>query len=70
MSVQTITLGKQRFVLLREKDYVQLKACATSVGHARQARQQRENIAEAKRRLADPNDKVVLWTKARKELGI
>jgi hypothetical protein len=83
MTIQTLKLGRDRFVLLREKDYRELKAKAernVSAAPTAQARlprkarhltsQDRGDIAEAKRRRSDPNDKPVSWDKAKKELGL
>jgi hypothetical protein len=76
MTVQTLKIGKERFVLLREKDYRALKAKVGKNGNItprkthRLSAQDRGDIAEAKRRLADPNDRSIPWEKAKKELGL
>lgn len=79
MTVQTVKLGRERFVLLREKDYRQLKAKANGAKaqgakpvskRRRLTAQDRGDIAEAKRRLADSADKEIPYEEARKQLGL
>jgi hypothetical protein len=74
MAVQTLKLGGKRFVVVPEKDYRDLKAKATQARPARKTRrltaQDRGDIAEAKRRLADPNEKPIPYEQVRKELGL
>ena len=79
MTVQTVKLGRERFVLLREKDYRQLKAKANEAKakgakpagkRRRLTAQDRGDVAEAKRRLADPADKEIPYEQARKQLGL
>ena len=74
MTVQTVKLGRERFVLLKEKDYRQLKAKALgakpAVKRRRLTAQDRGDIAEARRRLADPNEKPIPYEQVRKELGL
>jgi hypothetical protein len=74
MTVQTVKLGRERFVLLREKDYRQLKAKALGAKRVTKRRrltaQDRGDIAEARRRLADPNEKPIPYEQVRKELGL
>ncbi len=70
MTIQTLKLGRERFVLLREKDYRQLKAKAEArpVGKARRlTAQDRGDIAEAKRREKEPSRP---YAELRKELGL
>jgi hypothetical protein len=71
MTVQTVKLGRERFVLLREKDYRELKAKAAQARPARKGSrltvQDRGDIAEAGRRrseLARP------YSQLRKDLGL
>jgi len=76
MTVQTVKLGRERFVLLREKDYRQLKAKANGA-KARGAKPaskrrrltalDRGDIAEAKRRENEPARP---YSELRKELGL
>jgi len=67
MTVQTLTLGRERFVVLREKDYRQLKARAKPAGKGRRlTAQDRGDIAEAKRREHEPS---VPIKAVRKRLG-
>ena len=73
MTVQTLKLRRERYVLLREKDYRQLKAKAangqgTRGKPRRLTAQDRNDIAEARRRLADPKKKPVPYEQVRKEL--
>jgi PHD/YefM family antitoxin component YafN of YafNO toxin-antitoxin module len=71
MTVQTVKLGRERFVLLREKDYRQLKAKADrqeSPGRSRRlTAQDRGDIAEARRRR---NESAHPYSELRKELGL
>ncbi|MGD1276686.1 MAG: hypothetical protein ABR964_05625 [Tepidisphaeraceae bacterium] len=71
MTVQTVKLGRERFVLLREKDYRDLKAKAARGGRVREGRrltaQDRGDIAEAVRRRNEPARP---YARLRKELGL
>jgi hypothetical protein len=71
MTVQTVKLGRERFVLLREKDYRQLKAKALGAKPASKRRrltvQDRGDIAEAKRREHEPS---IPLDVVRKRLGL
>jgi hypothetical protein len=71
MTVQTLKLGRERFVLLKEKDYRDLKAKASKRESPRKTRrltaQDRGDIAEAKRRLGEPSRP---YSELRKELGL
>ena len=68
MTVQTLKLGRERFVLLREKDFRDLKAKARPVRTARRlSAQDRGDIAEAKRRRDEPTRP---YAELRKELGL
>jgi hypothetical protein len=72
MTVQTLKLGRERFVILREKDYRQLKAAQPRPsGKARRlTARDKGDIAEAKRRLADPKEVPIPYEQVRKELGL
>lgn len=76
MTVQTLKLGRERFVLLKEKDYEQLKARAKAASSRKsrkatfQQRQDAGDIAEAVRRLNDPDEKPIPYERVRKELGL
>jgi len=72
MTVQTVKLGRERFVLLREKDFRQLKARADSksrpvVKPRRPSALDREDIALAKSRQSEPTRP---YSQLRKELGL
>ncbi|MGD0462748.1 MAG: hypothetical protein ABSB74_09690 [Tepidisphaeraceae bacterium] len=71
MTVQTVKLGRERFVLLKEKDYQQLKAKAARQDAPRPSRrltaQDRGDIAEARRRRNEPAHP---YSQLRKELGL
>ncbi|MGD0390773.1 MAG: hypothetical protein ABSC42_17655 [Tepidisphaeraceae bacterium] len=71
MTVQTVKLGRERFVLLKEKDYRQLKAKAARHDAPRRSRrlaaQDRGDIAEAHRRRNEP---ALPYSELRKELGL
>ena len=75
MTIQTVKLGRERYVVMREKDYRQLKAgkpvaSKTRGKRRRLTRQDRSDIAEAKRRLNDANDRIIPYEQARKQLGL
>jgi hypothetical protein len=60
MTVQTVKLGRERYVLLREKDYRRLKAKAEQGPRSRSkprrlTAQDKGDIAEAKRREREPS---------------
>ena len=72
MTVQTVKLGRERYVLLREKDYRRLKAKAEQGSRPRgESRrltaQDKGDIAEAKRREHEPS---IPLAAARKRLGL
>lgn len=71
MTIQTVKLGRERFVLLKEKDYRDLKAKAALAQPARKGRrltvQDRGDIAEAMRRQKEPARP---YSELRKELGL
>ena len=72
MTVQTVKLGRERYVLLREKDYRQLKARAAQGLIPRQkskrlTAQDKGDIAEAKRREHEPSIPLEV---VRKRLGL
>lgn len=72
MTVQTVKLGRERFVLLREKDHHALQARAKAKQNpARRSRrltaQDRRDIAEAKRRENEPARH---YPELRKSLGL
>ncbi len=60
MATQTLTLGGRKFVVLPQAEYRLLKAKSTQNGKSpskakrRPSRQERGDIAEARRRLARP----------------
>jgi len=59
MAAATLKLGKQKYVVIPEGEYRQLKAKATrnaqtSKARRRPNRQERGDVAEAMRRLAEP----------------
>jgi len=78
MAVQILKLGRENFVLLREKDYRDLKSKA-GVGRSRgengkrakktkrMSAQDRGDIAEAARRRKEP---ALPYSELRKELGL
>jgi hypothetical protein len=79
MTVQTVKLAGKKFVIVAEKDYRDLKAkaalAANGATHGRSktrrlTAQDRGDIAEARRRLADPNDKEIPYELVRKQLGL
>jgi len=68
MTVQTLKLGRERYVLMKEKDYRDLKAKARPVRTGRRlTAQDRGDIAEAQRRSHEP---VRPYAELRKELGL
>ncbi len=74
MTVQTVKLGRERFVLLREKDYRALKSRAAGAKPAarrpRLSAQDKGDIARARRRLADAKGKPIPYEQVRRELGL
>ena len=74
MTVQTLTLKGERYVVIREKDFRALTRKKPANAARRKPRrvtaQDRRDIAEAQRRLADPNDLAVPYASARKRLGL
>lgn len=75
MAVQTLKLAGKKFVVVEEREYQQLKrqakAAAPSKSRSRHrlTAQDRGDIAEAKRRLADPNQVPIPWEEVRNRLG-
>ncbi|HEY8665297.1 MAG TPA: hypothetical protein VIL86_01470 [Tepidisphaeraceae bacterium] len=71
MTVQTLKLGRERFVLLKEKDYRDLVKAKSQARPARKSRrmsaQDRGDVAEAKRRENEPS---VPLEAVRKRLGL
>ena len=60
MATQTLTLAGRKFVVIPQAEYRQLKAKATGNGKApkakrRPSRQERGDVAESIRRLAEPD---------------
>lgn len=74
MAAQTLTLAGKKFVLLPKREYDRLRDRASSNGTAsrphRMTKQDWGDVAEAKRRLADPDEKPVPYAEARKRLGL
>ena len=69
MTVQTLKLGRERFVVLRERDYRQLKATQArpKAKRRRSTAQDCGDIAEAKRREGEPSEPLEA---VRKRLGL
>ncbi|HMB95010.1 MAG TPA: hypothetical protein VKK61_03130 [Tepidisphaeraceae bacterium] len=70
MTVQTLKLGRERYVLMREKDFRTLKDKAKTSKPRKSRRlsdQDRGDIAEAKRRK---NESSIPLTEVRKRLGL
>lgn len=71
MTFQTLTLKGERYVVIREKDFRALtKKKTTRRKPRRLTAQDRSDIAEAQRRLADENDPAVPYATTRKRLGL
>lgn len=71
--MQTLKLAGKKFVVLAESEYRKLeqRASAAAASSKRQPRlsvQDRGDIAEAKRRLADPKEVPIPWEKVKQEL--
>jgi hypothetical protein len=62
MTVQTLTLGKKKFVVLPEKEFRRLQLKAEEIGA-----QDRGDVAESKRREHEPSASLA---SVRKRLGI
>jgi hypothetical protein len=75
MTATPLTLAGKKFVIMSERDYVALTkdrtkpklAARTRKPHA-MTKQDRGDVAEAKRILSDPNEKFVPWEEFRKSL--
>jgi hypothetical protein len=63
MTIQTLTIGKQKFVVIREKDFRSLQQKAEVI-----SAQDKRDIAEAKRRKAAGPAKP--YAELRKQLGL
>jgi hypothetical protein len=76
MAAQTLTLGGKRYVILPEKEYRALRngsKRSNSTGPKREPRmtaQDRGDVAEAKRRLADLNLKLIPLSQLKRELDL
>jgi hypothetical protein len=73
MAVQTLTLAGKRFVILPEKEYLSLQKKNGSTRKTRRQRmtaQDRGDVAEAKRRLSNPNLKLIPLAQLQRELGL
>jgi len=76
MATQTLILGGKRYVVLPEKEYRALRERSKrSNGSPRRAahrmtEQDWGDVAEAKRRLANPNRKLIPLSKLKRELGL
>ena len=72
MTVQIVKLGRERFVLLKEKDYRDLKAKAQikaqSKREPRLTAQDKGDIAESRRRMAESGGKTLDEVRARLRL--
>ncbi len=74
MATQTLTLGGRKFVVIPQAEYRLLKAKATRNGKAsprtkrRPSRQERGDIAESLRRLAEPGR--ISHAQLKAELGL
>lgn len=62
MTIQTLTLGKRKFVVIPEKDFRRLQAKAEEISV-----QDKGDIAEAKRREREPS---IPLAAVRKRLGL
>jgi hypothetical protein len=73
MTVQTLILKGERYVVIREKDFRSLTKEKSGNKTRRKRRltaQDRGDIAEAQRRLADANDRALPYASVRKRLGL
>ena len=75
MTATVLKLAGKEFVILSKRDYVALKdraAKRTSMADSpvhRMTQQDRGDVAEAKRILADPKEKFIPWNEVRKRIG-
>ena len=65
MTLQTVELAGKRFVILPEKDFQRMTKTLNEL-----AAQDRADIRLAKKRLSDPKQKPIPYTKVREELGL
>ena len=73
MTVRTVKLAGKRFVIVAEKDFRDLERRAHGPAGRRERKltaQDRGDIAEAERRLADPSDREIPYDQTRKRLGL
>ena len=76
MTAKTLKLGGKEFVILSKRDYVALKdrAKAKAASKPKQphkmTKQDWGDVAEAKRRLSDPNDREISLAEVKRELGL
>jgi hypothetical protein len=73
MAVQTIKLGRQKFIIIAAKDYRDLKRRADGPKGKPQRRRDdrdRADIQLAARRLADPTERPIPYEQVRKELRL
>jgi hypothetical protein len=65
MTLQTLTIGKQRFVLLRERDFLQLQRRAKTEVRPEVARKAMKDLRSYRR-----TGKAKSWRKIKAELGL
>lgn len=67
MSIGTLRISGRRFRVIPEDEYQALRAAKRQ--QDRQAKQDAEDVAEAKRRLRDPKRKTIPLARFKAELG-
>lgn len=69
MAVPTVTVNGERFVLIPEREYRELrKRNAPTARPKRQSAEDAADIAEIERIKADPTQKPIPWAEAKKRL--
>jgi hypothetical protein len=65
MTIQTITLGGKKFVILPEREFQRMNRTLGEL-----AAKDRADIRLAKKRLRDPKEKPIPYERVRQELGL
>lgn len=71
MTVANLKIGGREYVVIPKKEYQSFLTWRTkSVRPARLSKEDRADIALARKRLADPREKPIPYEQVRKELGL
>lgn len=72
MTVASLKIGKREFVVIPKREYARFEAWRAGAVSRREPvdDEDRRDVALARRRLNDPKEKPVPYTRARRELGL